>query len=71
LNVQETRLLDTASLIGDLGGGWSDAELHDPRDPDKAPATAASGTSAPAAASAPAPQGSGAASGQGAQASVQ
>jgi NodT family efflux transporter outer membrane factor (OMF) lipoprotein len=31
LNVQQSRLLDAASLIGDLGGGWSDSELHDPR----------------------------------------
>lgn len=31
LAVQESRLLDTASLIGDLGGGWSDSALHDPR----------------------------------------
>lgn len=33
LNVQQTRLLDAASLIGDLGGGWSDSELRDPRKP--------------------------------------
>ncbi|WP_409937017.1 efflux transporter outer membrane subunit [Paraburkholderia sp. BCC1885] len=54
LNVQETRLVDAASLFGDLGGGWSDSELHDPRHPDQAPV--ASGTSAAsgaAAASAP------------------
>ncbi|SDR35205.1 efflux transporter, outer membrane factor (OMF) lipoprotein, NodT family [Paraburkholderia fungorum] len=31
LNVQETRLLDSASLFGDLGGGWSADSLHDPR----------------------------------------
>jgi len=31
LNVQQQRLLDAASLIGDLGGGWSSAEMHDPR----------------------------------------
>jgi NodT family efflux transporter outer membrane factor (OMF) lipoprotein len=31
LNVKQTRLLDAASLIGDLGGGWSDSELSDPR----------------------------------------
>ena len=31
LNVQQTRLLDAASLIGDLGGGWSASELGDPR----------------------------------------
>jgi hypothetical protein len=65
LNVQETRLIDAASLFGDLGGGWSDSELHDPRDPDKAPAAAASAASAPGA------QSSSAGSSQGAQASVQ
>jgi NodT family efflux transporter outer membrane factor (OMF) lipoprotein len=68
LNVQETRLIDAASLFGDLGGGWSDSELHDPRDPDKAAAAAAS---TPAAASAPVAQSSSAGSGQAAQASVQ
>jgi outer membrane protein TolC len=31
LSVQQQRLLDAVSLIGDLGGGWSDSELHDPR----------------------------------------
>ncbi|MFM0339295.1 efflux transporter outer membrane subunit [Paraburkholderia fungorum] len=31
LNVRQQRLLDAVSLIGDLGGGWSDSELHDPR----------------------------------------
>ncbi|WP_244196125.1 efflux transporter outer membrane subunit [Paraburkholderia susongensis] len=31
LSVQESRLLDAASLFGDLGGGWSADELHDPR----------------------------------------
>jgi NodT family efflux transporter outer membrane factor (OMF) lipoprotein len=30
LSVQQTRLLDTVSLIGDLGGGWSDRALHQP-----------------------------------------
>ena len=55
LSVQESRLADAASLIGDLGGGWSDGALHDPRNPrdsDKATAQAASaavGASAPAA----------------------
>ncbi|TDN57754.1 efflux transporter outer membrane subunit [Paraburkholderia sp. BL10I2N1] len=33
LNVQQQRLLDAASLIGDLGGGWSESELHDPLHP--------------------------------------
>ncbi|MCX4161746.1 MULTISPECIES: efflux transporter outer membrane subunit [Paraburkholderia] len=31
LNVQEQRLLDAASLFGDLGGGWSAGQLCDPR----------------------------------------
>jgi hypothetical protein len=44
LNVQETRLVDAAALFGDLGGGWSDSELHDPRNPDKAPAAQSSNT---------------------------
>ena len=30
LTVEESRLVDTVSLIGDLGGGWSDSRLHDP-----------------------------------------
>lgn len=38
LGVQEQRLIDAASLIGDLGGGWSMGDLHDGRDPTK-PAT--------------------------------
>jgi len=29
LNVRQQRLLDTVSLIGDLGGGWSVAQLSD------------------------------------------
>jgi NodT family efflux transporter outer membrane factor (OMF) lipoprotein len=33
LNVQESRLLDAASLFGDLGGGWTASDLHDPRHP--------------------------------------
>jgi NodT family efflux transporter outer membrane factor (OMF) lipoprotein len=45
LNVQQTRLLDAASLIGDLGGGWSDGALHDPRHPGEAE-TAAGAASA-------------------------
>jgi NodT family efflux transporter outer membrane factor (OMF) lipoprotein len=30
LSVQENRLADAVSLIGDLGGGWSSSQLHDP-----------------------------------------
>jgi NodT family efflux transporter outer membrane factor (OMF) lipoprotein len=33
LNVQQQRLLDAASLFGDLGGGWAATDLHDPRHP--------------------------------------
>jgi NodT family efflux transporter outer membrane factor (OMF) lipoprotein len=33
LNVQQSRLLDAVSLIGDLGGGWSSGDLHAPSDP--------------------------------------
>nr|WP_156528948.1 efflux transporter outer membrane subunit [Caballeronia udeis] len=51
LNVQESRLLDAASLIGDLGGGWSDSALHDPRHPESA-ASAASAASQASASSA-------------------
>jgi NodT family efflux transporter outer membrane factor (OMF) lipoprotein len=29
LTVEQNRLLDAVSLIGDLGGGWSDSQLHD------------------------------------------
>ncbi len=47
LNVQQQRLLDAASLIGDLGGGWTAEQLHDPRHP---------GEPAPTAAPAPAQQ---------------
>jgi NodT family efflux transporter outer membrane factor (OMF) lipoprotein len=35
LSVQQSRLIDAVSLIGDLGGGWSDSELHDPLHPNK------------------------------------
>ena len=35
LTVQQSRLLDAVSLIGDLGGGWSDSQLHDARHPNK------------------------------------
>jgi NodT family efflux transporter outer membrane factor (OMF) lipoprotein len=30
LNVEQSRLLDAVALIADLGGGWSDSQLHDP-----------------------------------------
>jgi NodT family efflux transporter outer membrane factor (OMF) lipoprotein len=35
LSVQQSRLIDAVSLIGALGGGWSDSQLHDPRQPNK------------------------------------
>jgi NodT family efflux transporter outer membrane factor (OMF) lipoprotein len=40
LSVQQQRLLDSAALIGDLGGGWSGV-LHDPLHPNVAEPTAA------------------------------
>ena len=47
LTVQESRLVDAVSLIGDLGGGWSAGELHTasspktlPPDPSVSPHTA-------------------------------
>jgi NodT family efflux transporter outer membrane factor (OMF) lipoprotein len=33
LNVEQSRLLAAVSLIGDLGGGWSDGNLHKPSHP--------------------------------------
>jgi hypothetical protein len=30
LSVEEDRLVDAVSLIGDLGSGWSASQLHDP-----------------------------------------
>jgi NodT family efflux transporter outer membrane factor (OMF) lipoprotein len=42
LSVQQSRLIDAVSLIGALGGGWSDSQLHDPLHPNKrTPANAA------------------------------
>jgi NodT family efflux transporter outer membrane factor (OMF) lipoprotein len=35
LAVQQSRLVDAATLIGDLGGGWSEAQLHDAQHPSK------------------------------------
>jgi len=35
LSVQQSLLLATVSLIGDLGGGWSDRDLHDPQHPQR------------------------------------
>jgi NodT family efflux transporter outer membrane factor (OMF) lipoprotein len=34
LAVRQSRLVNAATLIGDLGGGWSVAQLHDARHPD-------------------------------------
>jgi hypothetical protein len=49
LSVQEQRLVDTADLIGDLGGGWSANDLHDATHPESA-ARAASDAAASGAA---------------------
>jgi NodT family efflux transporter outer membrane factor (OMF) lipoprotein len=35
LSLQQSRLIAAVNLIGDLGGGWSDAQLHDARHPDR------------------------------------
>jgi NodT family efflux transporter outer membrane factor (OMF) lipoprotein len=37
LSVEQSRLIDAVSLIGDLGGGWSDSQLHDPLRPNEPP----------------------------------
>jgi NodT family efflux transporter outer membrane factor (OMF) lipoprotein len=37
LNVEESRLVDAVSLIGDLGGGWSSGELHTASSPKTLP----------------------------------
>jgi NodT family efflux transporter outer membrane factor (OMF) lipoprotein len=47
LGVQQSRLLDAVSLIGDLGGGWSASQLHDPDDPKKLPPESEPGGAAP------------------------
>ncbi|MGF6964386.1 NodT family efflux transporter outer membrane factor (OMF) lipoprotein [Paraburkholderia sp. WC7.3g] len=49
LNVQESRLLHAASLFGDLGGGWSTEDLHDPRHPAAAASSATSAAIMPGA----------------------
>jgi NodT family efflux transporter outer membrane factor (OMF) lipoprotein len=46
LTVQESRLVDAVSLIGDLGGGWSDSQLHDPKNPKTLPAQPAAAAAA-------------------------
>jgi outer membrane protein TolC len=40
LSVQQSRLIDAVSLIGDLGGSWSETQLHDPGHPDQHAAAA-------------------------------
>lgn len=37
LSVQQSRLTDAVSLIADLGGGWSAANLHSPSNPETLP----------------------------------
>ena len=37
LSAEQTRLADAVSLIADLGGGWSAADLHSPSDPKSLP----------------------------------
>jgi len=38
LTVEQGRLTDAVSLIGDLGGGWSDSQLHETGHPKTLPA---------------------------------
>jgi outer membrane protein TolC len=47
LNVQQSRLVDAATLIGDLGGGWSAAQLHDAQHPDEPTQPEAHASAAP------------------------
>lgn len=56
ITVQQNRLVDTVNLIGDLGGGWSAAQLYDPRHPRGPQPADVSAAAAPAAASRPATQ---------------
>jgi outer membrane protein TolC len=37
LSAKQTRLADAVSLIADLGGGWSAADLHSPSNPKSLP----------------------------------
>jgi NodT family efflux transporter outer membrane factor (OMF) lipoprotein len=43
LSVQQSRLVDAVSLIGDLGGGWSASQLHDLQPPKPAVADTPAG----------------------------
>ncbi|MBB3001144.1 efflux transporter outer membrane subunit [Paraburkholderia tropica] len=54
LTVQQSRLLDAAALIGDLGGGWN-GQMHDARHPDRVDGNANPGIGASASAGAAAP----------------
>jgi NodT family efflux transporter outer membrane factor (OMF) lipoprotein len=47
LSVQQSRLVDAVSLIGDLGGGWSDGQLHDPQHPNRPAPAGAPGAATP------------------------
>nr|WP_233273035.1 efflux transporter outer membrane subunit [Paraburkholderia acidisoli] len=60
LNVQQTRLLDAAALIGDLGGGWN-GDLHDALHPQRLSANSATSASDSAATAGNASAASGAA----------
>jgi NodT family efflux transporter outer membrane factor (OMF) lipoprotein len=48
LAVEESRLADAVALIGDLGGGWSTAELHSPAHPKTLPPDPSQAAPAPA-----------------------
>ncbi len=47
LSVEQSRLADAVSLIGDLGGGWSAGELHSPSHPKRLPADPSEGAPPP------------------------
>jgi NodT family efflux transporter outer membrane factor (OMF) lipoprotein len=48
ISVAENRLVDAVNLIGDLGGGWSAAQLYDPRHPKGPPPADVSAAASPA-----------------------
>jgi outer membrane protein TolC len=47
LTVQQGRLTNAVSLIGDLGGGWSDSQLHETGHPKTLPAQPAASSTPP------------------------
>jgi hypothetical protein len=47
LSAEQSRLTDAVSLIADLGGGWSAADLHSPFDPKSLPPDPSESSSPP------------------------